>query len=111
MNVVENLLVTLMEECSEIAKCCSKILRAGIDHTPPGRQTTNLQELKAEIADLKGTLLELVNNDAAYLCLLDDNSRAVNNKQVKLRHYIAVSREHGCVQGPLAFDEGNTHGR
>jgi hypothetical protein len=111
MNVVENLLVTLMEECSEVAKCCSKILRAGTEHIPPGRETTNLQELKAELTDMQGTIAELIQNDLQYLLLAEVDIRGMMAKQVKLRHYIAVSRERGCVQGKLAFDEGNTNGR
>lgn len=105
MNVQENLLVTLMEECAEVAKAASKILRAGPDAAPPGRLTTNLQELQGELQDLYGTLAEL---DANYLDINFRDSQAINAKRVKLRHFIAVSRELGFVQGPLAYKEGRS---
>lgn len=102
MNVLENLLVTLMEECSEVAKAASKILRAGPDSTVPGRPTTNLQELQAELDDLQGVLMELRANG---LDVVVRNPAAVMKKREKLRHYIGVSRELGFVQGPFAAGE------
>ena len=106
MNVQENLLVTLMEECAEVAKAASKILRAGPDSTIQGtRETTNLQELNAELDDLFGTILEL---EANGLSVATRNLEGVHKKRVKLRHFIAVSRELDCVQGPLAYREGNS---
>lgn len=102
MNVLENLLVTLMEECSEVAKAASKILRAGPDSTVPGRSTTNLQELQAELDDVQGVLLELRANG---LDVVVRNPAAVVKKREKLRHYIGVSRQLGVVQGPLAAGE------
>lgn len=102
MNVLENLLVTLMEECSEVAKAASKILRAGPDSTVPGRSTTNLQELQAELDDLQGVLYELRANG---LDVAVRNPAAVVKKREKLRHYIGVSRQLGFVQGPLAAGE------
>ena len=105
MNVQENLLVTLMEECTEVAKAASKILRAGLDHTPPGRTTTNLQELYAELQDLYGTVAELAENGEGFEDIGTYEPEKIHAKQKKLRHYIAVSRERGCVQGPLAYRE------
>lgn len=102
MNVLENLLVTLMEECSEVAKAASKILRAGPDSTVPGRSTTNLQELQAELDDVQGVLMELRANG---LDVVVRNPAAVVKKREKLRHYIGVSRQLGFVQGPLAAGE------
>lgn len=102
MNVLENLLVTLMEECSEVAKAASKILRAGPDSTIPGRSTTNLQELQAELDDLQGVLMELRANG---LDVVVRNPAAVVKKREKLRHFIGVSRQLGFVQGPLAVGE------
>lgn len=102
MNVLENLLVTLMEECSEVAKAASKILRAGPDSTVPGRPTTNLQELQAELDDLQGVLMELRANG---LDVVVRNPAAVLKKREKLRYFIGVSRQLGFVQGPLAVGE------
>lgn len=102
MNVLENLLVTLMEECSEVAKAASKILRAGPDSTVPGRSTTNLQELQAELDDLQGVLYELRANG---LNVVVRSPAAVVKKREKLRYFIGVSRQLGFVQGPLAAGE------
>lgn len=103
MNVLENLLVTLMEECSEVAKAASKILRAGPDSTINGtRSTTNLQELQAELDDLQGVLLELRANG---LDVVVRSPAAVVKKREKLRYFIGVSRQLGFVQGPLAAGE------
>lgn len=105
MNVHENLLATLMEECAEVAKAASKILRAGPDSTAPGRQTTNMQELAMELTDLMAVVKELEYNGFMLCNWGAFDEKAMRLKSVKLRHFLAVSRELGCLQGPLAEGE------
>lgn len=105
MNVQENLLTTLMEECAEVAKAASKILRAGPDSSPPGRGTSNIQELAAELTDLMAVVEELRLNGVDVYAHGAFDLDATDRKVVKLRHFIAVSRGLGCVEGPLACGE------
>lgn len=103
MNILENLLVTLMEECAEVQKAASKILRAGPDSNINGtRPTTNLEELFNELQDLYGTVAELAENG---LDIGTYDPAMIEAKQKKLRHFIAVSRSLGFVQGPKAYKE------
>lgn len=103
MNILENLLVTLMEECAEVQKAASKILRAGPDSTINGtRATTNLEELYAELQDLYGTVAELAENG---IDIGERDPGKISMKRDKLRHFIAVSRSLGFVQGPKAYKE------
>lgn len=105
MNVRENLLATLMEECAEVAKAASKILRAGPDSSPPGRGTSNIQELAAELTDLMAVVEELRLNGVDVYAHGAFDLGANDRKAIKLRHFIAVSRGLGCVEGPLAYGE------
>lgn len=62
MNKIEYLLVTVMEECAEIQKECSKCLRFGLsdresDHkTSSVDELTNQERLNNELNDLMGVL-------------------------------------------------------
>ena len=52
-------LVILQEECLEVAKEISKIMRYGPDQIKPGTEKTNIQHLEHEIGDLEA-MIELL---------------------------------------------------
>ena len=52
-------LVILQEECLEVAKEISKIMRYGPDQIKPGTEKTNMQHLEGEIGDLEA-MIELL---------------------------------------------------
>jgi len=57
----EYLLVCLAEECSEVTKACSKILRFGMDSChPKDHKTTNKNNLVYELNDLMSVVEMLV---------------------------------------------------
>lgn len=61
MNEKEYLITCLSEECSEVAKACSKALRFGLDtHHPRDHKTSNKTHLIYELNDLMSVVEMLV---------------------------------------------------
>ncbi len=52
MNFKEYLLVSLAEECAEVAQRATKALRFGLDEVQPGQERTNAVRLVDELDDL-----------------------------------------------------------
>ncbi len=46
------IILILSEECAEVAKEVSKIMRFGPDQIKPGKEKTNIQVLEEELGDL-----------------------------------------------------------
>lgn len=46
------IILILSEECAEVAKEVSKIMRFGPDQIKPGKELTNIQVLQEELGDL-----------------------------------------------------------
>lgn len=46
------IILILSEECAEVAKEVSKIMRFGPDQVKPGKEKTNIQVLEEELGDL-----------------------------------------------------------
>lgn len=56
-------LVILMEECAEIIKVASKILRFGIDNHSPSEDKLNFEVLEQEIGDVQAMVSILIENN------------------------------------------------
>jgi hypothetical protein len=110
----EYLLTTIMEECSEIQKVCSKILRFGETNIKPGTSDVNIRRLFEEIYDLELVvnkyIQEYAYGDPAVLSELtkfitkNDNSKKVeyiNKKIERFEEYKLRSQ----ILGYLDIDE------
>ena len=49
---LREIILILSEECAEVAKEVSKIMRFGPDQIKPGKEKTNIQVLEEELGDL-----------------------------------------------------------
>lgn len=92
----EHVLVTLMEECAEIAQRASKALRFGLDEIQPVETggdgvTPNRTRLTREVNDLLGVcqLLGIEYGDFA----------ATEAKKAKVRYFAEYAREQGTLHG------------
>lgn len=57
------IILILSEECAEVAKEVSKIMRFGPDQIKPGKDKTNIQVLQEELGDLLAMVELLVDKD------------------------------------------------
>lgn len=57
------IILILSEECAEVAKEVSKIMRFGPDQIKPGKNKTNIQVLEEELGDLLAMIELLVDKD------------------------------------------------
>lgn len=57
------IILIMSEECAEVAKEVSKIMRFGPDQIKPGKEKTNIQVLEEELGDLLAMIELLVDKD------------------------------------------------
>jgi len=57
------IILIMSEECAEVAKEVSKIMRFGPDQIKPGKDRTNIQVLEEELGDLLAMIELLVDKD------------------------------------------------
>ena len=79
------LLTILIEECSEVQKRATKLLRFGRDEVQPGQPLTNMQRLSMEAGDLRFMMVLLQDVD-----LLDNEfvAQGMRNKRAQLMKYM-----------------------
>jgi len=91
MNKKEHLLVCVNEECSEVAKAITKILRFGVDDRyPPISGTTNLEKLSEECTDVLAVLEML---EDAKIVQINRSRAAIELKKAKVFRYMDYARE------------------
>lgn len=108
MNKREHLLITLMEECAEVQKSCSKILRFGEDED-------KLMSLNEEVNDVMG-VVELLQQEE-ILEMVDGDK--VDKKKEKVLKYLDLSQpyldtqddEETKVQAILLLHKLDNHAR
>ena len=89
------LFVQLMEECSEVQKICSKIIRFGAsDFHPNTRNVPNARLLKEELNDMFA-ILELLRDN--YGLDIDRDDEFIANKKLKIDRYYEYSKNLGKV--------------
>lgn len=64
MNETQLALTILMEECSEVAKACSKAIRFGLTHFWEKEGMTNAEAIMMELGDVKFMVNKLIELDA-----------------------------------------------
>jgi hypothetical protein len=90
-NDQEYLLVCLAEECSEVTKACSKILRFGMDsYHPKDHKTTNKNNLVYELNDLMSVVEMLVERN--IIPTKWENYAQRTEKTEKVIHYMKDRR-------------------
>ncbi len=104
MNKIEYLLTCVSEECSEVAKECSKALRFGLEDQltldpagPRGTEgPTNRDKLVDELNDLLGVVMMLEQEGVIPANWMDQEKW--HQKQAKVIRFMEYSARVGCLQ-------------
>lgn len=94
MNVIENLLMTLSEECDEVGQRASKANRFGLSEVQPDQAESNAQRIMGELNDLLG-VVELLESAGAFQ-FAPDRER-IDAKKRKVLHYMRYSLQLGTM--------------
>ena len=98
MNKTEHLLTCLMEECAEIQKAAAKALRFGLDDYAPNSDSTNAEDIAAEIIDLVA-VVEMLREENIIPSITDNDSKiAIDKKKEKVKKYMDYAIERGTLQ-------------
>lgn len=84
------ILVILVEECSEVIKAATKLIRFGAGDAEPGQESTNAQRLAHEIGDLIETVALAIKS---RLVTEDDIALGRVSKQKKLAKFMQTRAE------------------
>lgn len=95
MTTEDHLLVIGIEECVEVAKKLSKILRFGPNDIEPGQLFTARERAQQEIYDLLAALDDL---DKKGIVPIPPNELAVRTKQLKVQRMLEYSRDVGRLK-------------
>jgi len=98
MNKKEHLLTCLMEECAEIQKAAAKALRFGLDDHAPNSDSTNAEDIAAEVIDL-AAVVEMLTEEKFIPNICDiDLKIAIKKKKEKVNKYMDYAKERGTLQ-------------
>jgi NTP pyrophosphatase (non-canonical NTP hydrolase) len=104
MNRREYLITCLVEECSEVQKAATKILRFGMDDQYK-EKASNIEELSNEIYDVMAIIQLLRDEKILPSIPIEELTRIFGAKQEKVEYYMGYSRKKGCL---LSADEDNS---
>ncbi len=93
MNTKEAYLIMLMEECSEVIKECSKIIRFGENDREEGSHYANKEKLSIELDDLH---VAITNVEKAYSLDLGCTTRMILKRE-KIEKYFKYSKDKGTL--------------
>ena len=95
----ENILLTIMEECSEVQQAVSKVLRFGAHNYHPGRPgTENWYEVLEEYYHLVA-VVEYAQAFGIFPSLGKNESDLIKiTKVAKMEKWLAVSKAEGTIQ-------------
>lgn len=94
MNLEQNLLIQLMEECAEVQHACAKALRFGLHDKAPYSETNNLFAIRRELGDLLG-VLQFINENTEISTEIPPAWVAA--KISKIEQYLRHSMELGIL--------------
>lgn len=89
MDVKHEILQILQEECSEVIRAASKMIRFGEKGISPSGQT-NAEHLEEELGDLQAMIQLLHDYDIVSFTNIDEHAEA---KMEKLRKYSSIFAE------------------
>lgn len=96
MDRKQHLLVTLAEECNEVAQRVSKALRFGLEEIEPGQSLNNVERIEQEFADLTAVY--------EMLYLSDPDETDKETKKAKVEKYLQYSNLLGTLnEEPLSY--------
>jgi predicted metal-dependent hydrolase len=93
----EYLLICISEECAEIQKVISKILRFGLEHQLEGKEHTNHTLLLNEIHDLLATIEFTQELNIIRTPEIEDSFKAIDEKKSKISKYFEYSKNLGII--------------
>lgn len=99
MNKIENISITVMEECAEVQQAISKGLRFGYDcYNPSNPNTNNARDILTEYYQLQA-MMELLISETGLdkYCSDEEIVQIKNNKVKKFLKYQEISKELGNV--------------
>lgn len=100
MNIEQYLLISIAEECAEIAQRCAKALRFGIDEVQEGQPFNNAQRIAGEFNDLVG-LINLWNTyqdtDGNPDNKIKNSKKLIAAKEEKVMRWMEYAVEQGTL--------------
>lgn len=97
INLTENLLTTVSEECAEIAEAVSKALRFGLkNHHPLKPDETNAKKILVEFYQLTA-LIDLLQGDQLPFLDTKEIIRIQFDKTEEVEYWIKKSKEFGTL--------------
>lgn len=96
MNLSENLLTILIEECNETAQRATKALRFGLTEVQPGQEKTNAERLVYEFNDIVA-VMELLHQREDVPGTID--REMITLKKDKVIKYTYLSCKEGTITG------------
>lgn len=97
MNLSENLLTILIEECNETAQRATKALRFGLTEVQPGQDKTNAERIVYEFNDIVA-VMELLRKRSEYFPEII-NREMILLKKEKITKYTFLSYKEGAITG------------
>lgn len=94
----DNLLVTLMEECSEIQQATSKALRFGLDGISPTEQKSNKDLILQEYYELTAIMDMLIDDEVLPRYSSAKVTDIKTNKKEKVWNYQILSKNIGRIE-------------
>ena len=84
------IILILAEECSEVIKEISKVMRFGPDQCKPGKERTNIQVLEEELGDLACMISLMVESG---LVQESNIQLAAERKRMKLEKWSSIFKD------------------
>jgi NTP pyrophosphatase (non-canonical NTP hydrolase) len=99
MKILENLLLSVIEECDEISQRACKTGRFGMKEIQPGQALNNAQRLRDELCDL-AAVVEMIEESGDLPRIAPAQLRAkIEAKKKKVLQYMELSRRCGTLTG------------
>lgn len=94
----ENLLIVASEECAEVSKAISKLMRFGAENHHPDSSETNEYKLMVEYYQLVATMDMLINTGTVHNLPSEEVEKIKHEKMVNVLKYQKVSKELGTIK-------------